>query len=161
MTDLEILMDDIFGSRKAGEYDLKQYLRKQGNIVEDVTNNPDYWSKDIDFIVNHITSIECKWDGVMADTGNIFIELCSNIDTNKEGWYNFCQADWLYYGDAKNRVFYIFAFGELKNHIEANKDSYSIGYARDYDKEKNITKVSKGYKVPLASLEGLYTTIEV
>lgn len=154
-------MDDCFGTRKAGEYDLKQYLRKCGNDVIDVTNNPDYWDKDIDFIVNDFLTIECKWDGVMSDTGNIFIELCSNIDKNTEGWYKFCQADYLYYGDAKSRVFYIFAFGELKKHIEVNKDSYSIGYAKDYNRENNVTKVSKGYKVPLKSLEGLYTTIEV
>lgn len=46
----------------------------------------------------------------MNTTHNIFIETCSNIDSNKEGWYLFCKANYLYYGDAYNKVFYIFDF---------------------------------------------------
>lgn len=149
-------------SRKAGEYELKRYLREQQHQeIEDVSENPNFWYKDID-LINHTqnSTIEVKWDGVMNTTHNVFIETCSNIDSNKEGWFLFCQADYLYYGDAYNKVFYIFDFQKLKAHIEAHKNEYKIGKAADYNKQ-GIKKWSSGYLVPISTLQGLYTTIDV
>jgi hypothetical protein len=60
--------------------------------VIDVSNNPDYWSKDIDFIVTSPTSgetktFEVKWDSRINSTANLNLEL-SNIHSNGgKGWY--------------------------------------------------------------------------
>ena len=159
--DLAIQLEYIT-NRRAGEYELKRYLREQENkVIEDVTDIPSYWSKDIDLInYSDNISIEVKWDAVMKSSQNLFIELCSDVESNKQGWFNFCLADLLYYGDAVQKIFYIFKFEELKAHIEAHKDEYKIGRAADYNKQ-GIKKWSSGYLVPISTLQGLYTTIDV
>lgn len=160
--ELEIAIEEWLGERKAGEWELKRCLRKQGYKITDVSNNPDYWYRDID-LINTTTgeSIEVKWDGCMSKTKNLFIEICSNIDTNADGWYLFCEADFLYYGDSRKELFYIFDFQRLKQHIEEHKADYEIKKAPDYNRYGNIKKWSKGYIVPLESLEGLYKTLSV
>lgn len=159
MTKLEILIDEALGPQHPGEFELKRQLRRQGNIVEDVSENPIYQVKDIDFIVNHGITVEVKWDKVISSTENLFIEICSDTDKNKPGWFNFCQADWLYYGDAVNKKYYVFRFKELKQHIEENIDSYKIGTAADYDRYEQVKKWSRGYLVPLKAVEHLYSTL--
>lgn len=152
--ELAIALEEAIYPRRGGEWELKKYLRANGADVEDVSNNPAYWKKDIDLIADGV-SIEVKWDGAMATTGNIFIETCSDIDKNKPGWFNFCQADKLYYGDAKNKMFYIFDFSQLKEYIEAHKAEYKERRARD------TNKYSLGWLVPIGELKDLYTTINV
>lgn len=61
------------------------------NVV-DVSDNPDYWYKDIDFIITSPTSgdtktFEVKWDSRINRTGNLYIEL-SNIHSKEgKGWF--------------------------------------------------------------------------
>lgn len=97
----------------------------------------------------------------MSKTNNLFIELCSNLETGADGWFKFCQADKLYYGDSRNELFYVFDFKKLKKHIKAHKEEYKIKKAPDYNKDGSIKKWSEGYIVPLESLQGLYTTFSV
>lgn len=87
--DLRMKMDLMLNPYKAGEYELKKYLWESGADVEDVSNNPNYWYKDIDIIADGIT-IEIKWDAVISTTGNMYIETLSDIDKNKPGWFTFC-----------------------------------------------------------------------
>lgn len=73
--------------------------------VNDVSNNPDYWYKDIDFIVTSPTSgltkaFECKWDSRINQTGNLYLELTNVHSKGGRGWFDFCEADYLAYGDA-------------------------------------------------------------
>lgn len=159
MTELEIAIDEALGPRHPGEYELKKYLRRQGNEVLDVSENPVYWAQDIDFIVNDMITVEVKWDEVISSTGNLFIEFCADINKDTPGWFTYCKADWLYYGDAVNKKYYIFPFNELKQHIEKNIDQYKIGTAADRDKRDNVKKWSRGYLVPLNTVEHLYSTL--
>jgi hypothetical protein len=94
----------------------------------------------------------------MASTGNLYIEFCADIEKNTPGWFEYCKADWLYYGDAVNKIYYIFRFKELKEHIEQNIKSYKIATAADKDRN-GIKKWSNGYLVPIESLEGMYITL--
>lgn len=158
--ELSIALEYAIMPRRAGEYELKRYLRDKGHKVLDVTDNPSYWKKDIDFIVDGVETVEVKWDNRLADTGNLFIETYSDIHQRKEGWYKFCEAEMLYYGDAQNKVFFIFNFEELKAHIEAHKVEYKTATAADYDKD-GIKKWSEGYLVPMDTLSGLYDTLDV
>ena len=155
-----IQMEYLLEPQKAGEFELKKHLRAQGHKIEDVSNNPSYWSRDIDLIMDGSTTIEVKWDDVISSTGNLFIETVSDTEKHKDGWYIFCEADKLYYGDAVAEVFYIFDFWKLKAHIEAHKAEYKERYAPDFGKD-GIYKYSKGYLVPLESLKGLYETITI
>lgn len=158
---LAIAIEEWLGERKPGEWELKRYLRKQGYEVEDVSDNPSYWYKDIDLIVNSKTTLEVKWDSRISKTGNIFLEICSNVEKNQPGWFKFCKADYLFYGNSIDEEFYVFNFKELKAHIKAHKDEYQQRTAPDYNKYGEITKRSIGYVVPLESLQGLYKTISI
>jgi hypothetical protein len=144
----------------SGEHELKTYLRQHGRKVEDVSDNPDYWKKDIDLIVDDMHTVEVKWDSKLYDTGNLFIETLSDTNTKAKGWYKFCEADTLAYGDAQNKYFYLFDFAALKEHIEAHKDDYKTVVAADYGKD-GIKKYSEGYLVPLDTLSGLYDTLDL
>ena len=83
----------------AGEAELKQFFRDNDYKVIDVSENPKYFSQDIDLFIqnpftDNIFSLEVKWDSRIADTGNLFIEIWADYQ-NKIGWFNFCKADLL------------------------------------------------------------------
>ena len=124
-------------------------------MVEDVSNNPSYWSKDIDFVITSPTTglvktFEVKWDSKISKTGNLYLELVNRNSAGLLGWYEFCQADFLVYGDAERRIFYIFNLEDLRQVVKKKpKEVATCG--RD----------SVGYLVSLKSLKGLYTTIIV
>lgn len=117
----------MFGRRNLGEYELRWALREHGYFVDDVSAEPAYWSKDIDMLIapvfgeDVVTSIEVKWDQCTAATGNIFIELENPRSFRGEGWFKFCEADYLAYGDAKNRIFYFIKMNDLRTYINNNK----------------------------------------
>jgi hypothetical protein len=55
--------------------------------VEDVSSNPDYWGKDIDFLITSPTSgltksFEVKYDTRINRTGNLYLEF---VNKNSEG----------------------------------------------------------------------------
>ena len=122
------MFEELLEPIKAGEFELKQKLRDLGYIVKDVSNEPVYWHKDIDLLVTdterHIEmSMEVKYDKLMAQTGNLFVESKNPRSTNGAGWLKFCQADLLAYGDAVNEVFYCFSFQKFKDYINNAKKS--------------------------------------
>lgn len=129
-----------------GEYELKNYLRQNGFKVKDVSDNPVYWAKDIDLIIEidgAPTKIEVKWDYRLAETTNLFVELYNPRSKGCKGWFNFCQADYLAYGDAINQVFYFIKLDDLRHFIDREKKS--LRCASTYDR-------SYGYLVPLEKI---------
>ena len=111
---------------KQGEQLAKEIMEAKGWEVTDVSNNPDYWYKDIDFIVKnpengHVITMEIKWDSKINKTHNLYIELTNINSKGGKGWFTFCEADYLAYGDAAARCFYIIPLLELKNKINNNK----------------------------------------
>ena len=90
--------------------------------VEDTTNNPQYYYKDIDFIVTSSTSgltktFEVKWDYCINKTGNLYLEIENIHSKGCKGFYEFCEADYLAYGDAVSRTFYIVPLLELRERV--------------------------------------------
>lgn len=101
-------------------------MQSQEYTIEDVSNNPSYWEKDIDFIVTSprsglTKSFEVKWDSRINSTGNFYLELTNVHSKGGRGWFEFCQADYLAYGDACAKVFYIIPFAELKAKVKEKK----------------------------------------
>ena len=110
---------------KQGENLFKERLSALRYALEDVSNNPTYWEKDIDFIATSPTtgarkSFEVKWDSRINSTGNLYLELTNIHSKGGKGWYEFCQADFLAYGDAQAQVFYIIPFAELKARVSGS-----------------------------------------
>lgn len=136
-----------------GELRAYNYLKSQGYIVEDTTDNSNYWDKDIDFVIydnKNTYTVEVKWDNVIHKSGNMFIETITDIDKEKEGWFNFCQADFIYYGDSVNKLFYIFKTEDLRAFVESHyleerkaADYYTGIYSGI------VKKVSQGLLVPI------------
>lgn len=106
---------------KTGEDKVKQLLEEKGWAVEDVSDKKEYQEKDIDFIISkdgRTHTIEVKYDGLIAATGNFFLELRSSIEYGTPGWFNICQADYIFYVDKHNNVVHIFSMKEMKEFVE-------------------------------------------
>lgn len=108
---------------KLGERLFKETMEARGYEVIDVSGNPEYWYKDIDFIITSPTSgdtktFEVKWDTRIHSTGNLYLERTSTF-TKEEGikglgWFEWCQADYLAYGDAVSGQFYMIPMNKLR-----------------------------------------------
>lgn len=152
--DLRELLEPI----NSGEYELKKWLRAHNCRVEDVSDNPKYWAQDIDLLVQPICldynpfSAEVKWDNRISDTGNLYIEMRNPRSKEGRGWYYFCQADYLFYGDSVNQKFYVFKTKDLFAFVKLNKNNLRRGATNDG---------SQGFLVPLEDVKGLYTVIDL
>lgn len=67
-------------------------MENRNYSVVDVSDNPDYWYKDIDFIITSPTSgetktFEVKWDSRINRTGNLYIELTNIHSKGGKGWF--------------------------------------------------------------------------
>lgn len=140
-----------------GELRAYNYLQASGWSVEDVTQNQDYWDKDIDFVAHsgdQSLTVEVKWDSRIAQTGNMFIETITDLDRSKGGWFSFCQADYIYYGDSVNQLFYVFKTADLRefvsNHFMEERK------AADYNHRGMLKKVSQGMLVPIKEFSQSY-----
>lgn len=137
-------------SGKQGELLFSQIMSARGNKVIDVSAKPDYWPKDIDFIITsalgETKTFEVKWDQRMAATGNLFLEIRNprSKQWNGQGWWPHCQADYLVYGDAANKIFYCFPLLELRERVKG----LSLRY-------KSTSDYSEGYLLPLAAVKDL------
>lgn len=152
MTDLLELLEPI----NAGEYEVKKYLRGRGFKVKDVSDNLYYCARDIDLIATNPSTgrsaaIEVKLDARIDDTGNFFIEFENPRSTNSKGWFNFCEADFIYYIDETSLLTYIIKFDELRHFIATHKRDLAI---------KSTFDGSIGYIVPLAAMP-IFTTIQL
>ena len=110
---------------KLGEQLFQQKMQNKGYTVEDVSNNPDYWYKDIDFIITSPTtgavkSFEVKFDSRINKTGNLYLEIVNmnSKQWNYDGWWLHCEANYLVYIDAINGIFYVISLEELRERVK-------------------------------------------
>lgn len=140
-------------SGKQGELLFQQIMEQKGYKVVDVSGNPQYWDKDIDFIVTSPTSgevktFEVKWDYRINKTGNLYLEVANSHSKDAQGWYNFCEADFVAYGDAHSRTFYIFPLLELKEKVNKLHKNYG-----------QCGKDSIGLLICLKDVEDIYSIL--
>ena len=150
------MIHELIEPVNAGEYEVKKFLRGRGFQVEDVSDNPQYWAKDIDLIATNPSTgrsaaIEIKLDSRIDDTGNFFIEFENPRSENSKGWLHFCEADFLYYIDSHTYITYIIKIDELRHFIAIHKRDLAI---------KSTFDGSIGYIVPLAAMP-VFTTIQL
>ena len=112
-----------FNSGKEGERLFSKLMAAKGYSVEDVSGNEQYFAKDIDFIITNplgeVKTFEVKWDYKISKYENLFLEIQNprSRQWNGQGWWKHCKADYLVYGDAVNRKFYIIPMVELSNRV--------------------------------------------
>ena len=105
-----------------GEQVFSFKMKEAGYTIQNVCGDPAYWDKDIDFLVaspsGNTRTFEVKYDTRLNQTGNLYLELSNIHSKGGVGWYRFCQADYLAYGDASSRTFYIFPMRELRERVQ-------------------------------------------
>lgn len=140
---------------KQGEQLFAQIMREKGYEVTDVSNNPDYYNKDIDFIIKSpfsgkVKTFEVKFDTRINQTNNLYLET-KNIHSkqwNGEGWFKHTEADFIAYGDAHSRTFYIFPLLELKEKVNKLHKNYG-----------QCGKDSIGLLIQLKDVEDIYSIL--
>lgn len=140
-----------------GELRAYNYLQDNGWTVQDVTGDPEYWRKDIDFIASSASqslTIEVKWDSRIHKTGNMFIETITDLDQSKCGWFSYCEADYIYYGDSVQQLFYVFKTDDLRKFVSSHM--MEERKAPDYNYKGILKKVSQGMLVPIKQFSQSY-----
>lgn len=105
---------------KQGERLCKQLLENWGYSVQDVSLNPQYYFKGDLLATSPATGatkiFEVKWDTRIHKTNNLYLELSNANSKAKDGlgWFKWCEADFLAYGDAITKQFYIIDLKALK-----------------------------------------------
>ena len=132
---------------KAGEQAFAHKLRGSKYQVEDLTGNPAYFDKDIDFLVinpetGNRRAYEVKSDSRISQTGNLFIETWNRNSPKQNGWYKFCEADYIAYFDFQQKFFHCFSFADLRAVVDAKE------WPR-----KTCGNDSLGYLVPLEEIK--------
>ena len=130
---------------KVGEALVSQYLINKGWDVEDTSSNPDYFKKDIDFLVSKNgldMAIEVKTEAKMNETGNMFIEdKISYSYGSKPGWRHYCEADYMWHVNPKTQIAFVYKAKDMAELI----DSYVFKYRSCNDGFKMVY----GYLVPI------------
>lgn len=135
-----------------GELLFQQIMESRNYTVANVSNDERYWDKDIDFIVTSSASgltktFEVKWDSRINKTGNLYLEIANIHSKGGKGWFEFCQADYLAYGDASNGTFYIVSLLELRERVkklqprQINCGFDSVGLLVSLDDISDITEI--------------------
>ena len=111
---------------KQGEYYFKCLMDNGNNEIIDVSDNPEYFDRDIDFVITNKLSgntktFEVKTDYHINRTGNLYLEYSNIHSKGGKGWFTFCQADYIAYGDAIGKCFYIVPFAQLKERADQVK----------------------------------------
>lgn len=132
---------------KYGEKLFSERMRALGHTVIDVSNDAEYQGKDVDFIVTSGASgltktFEVKWDERINKTRNLYLEITNKNSQGALGWYKFCNADFVAYGDALAHCFYVVPLDVLKEAVKRHKPI--VAYCKDD---------SAGYLLPLDTIE--------
>ena len=117
-------------------------FESRGWLVMDVRYRPCYQRKDIDFLASRNgkqASLEIKADNRIAKTGNIYLELYTNEFTSCNGWFFYCEADFICYIDTQRLVMYCFRFADLVEYYEGFKRTRLIKHIKtEYMNEDRV-----------------------
>lgn len=135
---------------KQGERLARQLFTSWGYGAQDVSADPNFYYKGDILLTSPTTGaqriVEVKWDERISSTGNLYLELWNRNSRaqNCNGWWRWCSADYLAYGDAHKQVFYLFDMAKLKERV-AKMSLTTRGCGYD----------SQGLILPLAAVEDL------
>lgn len=151
---------------KQGEEIIERYLLSIDNILEVkcVTDDRNYWDKDIDFIVTmkdgRKFTIEVKTD--RYKTNNIYYETKSCIENNTLGCFEKTKADFIFYYFINKDILYIFKTKTFRAWVNKEIDFYNTQPANSslkksfvYNKTRDLKSeyTSEGYIIPIDFLE--------
>lgn len=147
--------EEALAAGKIGENMGMELMNNLGFEVTDTSKNPEYYAKDIDFLatLGEIDmQVEVKSDAQMGKTGNAVIELISNKETNRPGWYYYTEASHLFYVDITNSLIHSVRVNELKDYYEKNKNRLQIKDLHNWE-QGIYYKESRIALVPIVELQ--------
>lgn len=142
---------------RKGEQMVAAALRNRGHKVEDVSFNPSYQYKDIDFVLTdksgRTTTLEVKNDLTSNYTNNVFIEMLNynNVSRKYKGWYYYCEASFLCFVQSEKGTAHIVSHSDLDNLL--NSKTYRTASSGAGD--------TKGLVVPLDDIKQLQSYIRL
>ena len=77
----------------------------------------------------------------------MFVETITDLDKDKAGWFEFIEAEYIFYGDSRNNLFYVFKTDDLRQYVSDN--IMEERKAKDTNQFGKLKKVSQGMLVPI------------
>lgn len=157
MKDHEFSKSTLIG--EMGEKRIMEFVKSLSFIedIKDVSKDKQFQSLDIDLVAklkdNSIKSIEIKTD--TYDTGNLFYETMSCVETNSIGCMEKTEADLIFYYFIKTKELYILRTKELRKWFHNKKYNFQIKTLNNW-RYDNSKYTSKGYAIPKRYLEGAF-----
>lgn len=106
-----------------GETAIINHYRQKGCIVEDTTNNRDFFDMDIDLFING-QSVEVKTSNNIEKFDSITVELISNTDSKryKDGWFITSKAEVFIFYSPQTKISYQVIAEELRRCYAENEN---------------------------------------
>lgn len=118
----------------------------------DVRQQANWQEKDVDYLLAlaaDVISLEVKTDRRMGETGNIYVELVSNVGTGRKGWFYYCQAEQIAFYDTENEELHIVSYSDLQ---QTMKTAYAREITITAYEGNGYTKQRKGALLPIREL---------
>lgn len=101
---------------------VKEHLAARGHNIIDVTQDKEYQTKDIDFLLdngNEKTTLEVKLDSKISRNGNFFFEEGFDRKSGfRKGWFRYCEADYICFYDSSIATGYILDFAKAREVVK-------------------------------------------
>lgn len=120
---VETIWEEMKKKGDKGEQEVLMFLTSKGYEVNDVSEDPDYFAKDIDFLVmkdGKVKSVEVKTCDWINKTDNICLErytVCAN-GVKHMGWLYTSEAQWLLYYDNKNKLLHFYKMKDIREYMD-------------------------------------------
>jgi len=128
---------------------------------KDVSKNPAYQKKDIDYVVAGGKGYEVKNN--YKDDEKLFIEDYADyneeLGIKKEGWWYKSEANWIVFvSDETRTMIFLKRTKQLYDRYEEIKENYQLhSYTTSYRNDSDSTWQSAFRVVPLSEFEGFYS----
>lgn len=139
-----------------GESIIYDYLQNLDSFheIKDVRDYPEFRDMDIDFVAqtttSDIVSLEIKTD--TYDTGNLFYEYTSCIETQSIGCMQKTQATYILYYFTKTKELYILQTDEFRQWVNDNIHTFRARQVKNW-RYNGSQYTSLGYLIPKIYIE--------
>lgn len=125
---------------------LMESLRLEGHTVIDKSDDRQAQANGYDFLLDGESS-EFKYDTQMSATGNVAVEIISNIRRAVAGWFITSRAHWLFYLDTKSKICYQIDLLKLRIALDSDtRKRHQAGKAQTEGKYSTLSwLVELGY----------------
>ena len=148
--------DNAIGKR--GEKIFSDFMSRIGIKFTDVSEDENYQSDDVDFLVSskklgRDVGVEVKNDRWIHRTGNVFFETVSNVDFDTQGCFSKSKADFMAIVSEDEHSIYFIKMVPLREFVEKNMNSLT-------KIERVSGSNSSGYLIPLSEIAGITTKVK-